>query len=185
MDFHYIADGFTFIALLTSLFVTAILLAIAARGLSASIPDKRLKGFTLIELLIVMAVITILASIALPSYKEFINKARRSDAMGALTGLAGAMQRYYTEMHDDGGVLKYTYKGATVGSGGIYPEFSPLDGATKYYKLEIRSADDSSYRLKAIPQGSQSGDKCGTLTLESNGVESVIAATATAEECWR
>ena len=41
---------------------------------------KKQRGFTLIELMIVVAIVAILASIALPAYNSSVTKSRRADA---------------------------------------------------------------------------------------------------------
>ena len=55
---------------------------------------RRSRGFTLIELMIVVAIVTVLAMIAIPSYNSQIRKSRRSEAKTALFDLAGPGERY-------------------------------------------------------------------------------------------
>ena len=67
------------------------------------------KGFTLIELVIAMAIIGILASIAYPSYLDYITRARRQDGQTALLELANQMEQYYANNN--------TYQTATIATG--------------------------------------------------------------------
>jgi type IV pilus assembly protein PilA len=46
-----------------------------------------MKGFTLIELIITVAIVGILASIAIPSYQNFVARAQTAEALGLLSGL--------------------------------------------------------------------------------------------------
>ncbi len=52
------------------------------------------KGFTLIELMIVVAIIIILASIAIPVYAKFVNRARRARVLGDFRTLQDALEAY-------------------------------------------------------------------------------------------
>lgn len=146
------------------------------------------KAFTLLEVMIVVALIAILSTLAYSSYDEAVRKARRGDAQAALTGLASAMQRYYTEQTPS------SFEGAAEGGGdegapAIFPTQSPLDGARKYYNLTINENLGSTYTLHAAPISGtdQASDKCGTLTLTSTGQRDITGAAVGVEwqDCWK
>ena len=57
-------------------------------------PTKLQTGFTLVELIIVVAIISILASIAIPAYNGYVETSKRSDAQASLMALAIAQEKY-------------------------------------------------------------------------------------------
>lgn len=52
------------------------------------------QGFTLIELMITVAVLTILVSIAVPSYRQFIVRGKRSAAQSVMMDIANREQQF-------------------------------------------------------------------------------------------
>lgn len=139
--------------------------------------------------MVVVALIAILATLGYASYAESVRKSNRGDAQSALTGLASAMQRYYTEQTPS------TYVGAAASGppgapkSGVFPSQSPIDGSNKYYNLFIQSATATAFSLRAVPISgtAQASDKCGTLTLTSTGQRDITGGDTgvTWQDCWR
>lgn len=131
-----------------------------------------MKGFHLIEMMIVIAMISILASIAFPIFTQPMTKTRRLEAESMLIKLAIALEEFHLEHQ--------SYEGATL-SELNFSEFI----ADKNYQLAIRSSTDHDYLVAAKPWGKQDeNDKaCGTLMLDSNNQKSVTGS-ARVNECW-
>ncbi|WFM70968.1 type IV pilin protein [Halomonas sp. CKK8] len=127
---------------------------------------RRSAGFTLIELMIAVAIIGILASIAIPSYQGYVERALRADAQAGLMEASQILERCYTASYQyDGGNCSSFSSDATVVS-------SP-DGN---YSINIASISSSTYEVKAIADD-RDGCSDGTMSLDHVG-------NRRPESCW-
>lgn len=133
------------------------------------------RGMTLIELMIVVALLAILGSIAVPSYQSYVTKARRADARGALTNAAQMLERCSTENPTTG----YATAACTAGF--------PFNSENGHYRLTLSPAPTvSAYTLLAAPvvgSAQASDTPCATFTLTQSGQRGVTG-TLTAAQCW-
>lgn len=56
------------------------------------------RGFTLIELMIVVAIIGVLASIAIPAYRDYTIRARMSEVLATFDAIAQGASEYHASM---------------------------------------------------------------------------------------
>lgn len=139
--------------------------------------------------MITIAIVGILASIAYPGYQDSVMKSRRADAKGVLLGLANAMERHFTETNsycDAGGAGGASTCGTGINDTGTPSIYTIPTETAKFYTVTISAVTASSYTLSSSRTGTQSTDKCGTLTLTHTGVKGVTSAASgiTAVDCW-
>ena len=133
------------------------------------------RGFTLIELMITVAIISVLAMVAVPSYFDSVRKSRRSDAIAALNQIAQAQERWRANN------ASYTND---LGSTGLNVP-APSSG---YYTLAVTAASSASYSATATAAGAQVKDtRCATLTLAASGGQFSYTSTpsGSSNQCWR
>jgi type IV pilus assembly protein PilE len=124
-------------------------------------------GFTLIELLIVIVIVGILVAIAYPSYRAWVLKSHRSDAMATLSQDQAILERCYAQT--------FTYNGACAALP-VMPQTSPQG----FYTITLTNQTATTYTLTATATGTQTLDTtCLTMS-----VNQANQKTATQAVCW-
>ncbi len=131
------------------------------------------RGFTLIEMLVVITILAILASIAVPAYDNFLTRTRRVEGKTALLEASQGLERCFTRFaaYNAAGCDTATAVAATFTS------------ESAWYLIGGQ-VNPTTYTLVATPQGGQADDtECGNFGLNEVGVKT-ITGTGTIRDCW-
>lgn len=134
---------------------------------------KKDSGFTLIELMIAVVIVGILASIALPTYQNYVIKSRRADAFDGLMNLQSKQERYRASNSRYASTLSLAGYGSTT----------TYDG---YYTLSIRSTSAVQYAIiaQAVAGKSQADDDgCTRMGILVNAANP--RGTRRPADCWK
>jgi len=124
-------------------------------------------GFSLIELMVVVAIITILAAIAYPSYTQYLIRANRSAAQAEMLDIANRQQQFL--------LTNRCYVNKTTLEATGYA--LPADISSKYdYDIVVPDPCSAGgvpfYTLTFTATGNQLSD--GNLTINSNGQKTPV-----------
>ena len=128
------------------------------------------RGFSLLELMIVVAIVAIIAAVAIPNYQEHSKNGRRATAAAALIDATSRQEQFFLD--------NKTYT-TTIIAGGLNMAVVTEGGS---YGLSVDIPTGACpvircFRVRATPQGAQVGDRCGTMTINSDRIK-------TPSGCW-
>ncbi len=136
---------------------------------------RRQRGFTLIEIMITVVIVAILAAVALPSYRSYVLRSHRADAMQALAEGQAIMERCYAQ------TFSYAAGGACTNT--VAPN-SPQG----YYQIALSNQSATSYTVTATPTvgNMQTGDtQCATMSIDqANQKIGKDTASNAQSACW-
>jgi type IV pilus assembly protein PilE len=142
------------------------------------------SGFTLIELMITVAIVSILAAVALPSFQEQVRRSQRAEGKTALLRAAQFLERNYT--------VTNAYVTDLAPLHGLAPNAVVYSGenpalAAGNYRITASNqpcGNAQCYTLTATRNGGFTDPRCGDLTLTSTGVRGRVNGTDTVDQCW-
>lgn len=97
------------------------------------------KGFTLIELMVTVGVLAIIAAVAIPAYRGYIETAKRTECFNELAAINLAQEEHFLEYN--------TYFSGERKSG----DTTLKDNSHGYYKGVYTTEDNCTYKVVAGP----------------------------------
>ena len=141
---------------------------LAGIALTGRLKSPAPLGMTLVELIIVVAVIGILLTVAVPSYRTYMLRVHRTEAVRMLLQASMCQERIHARLGNyDTSQCRFT-------------------SGQQQYQLSYSSANEQgqTYLAIATPNGAQLADACGRLSLDQNGNRSASGSVMDSLKCW-
>lgn len=137
-------------------------------------------GFTLIEVAIALAVVAITTTFAIASYRGYLLRGYRVEAVQALLAAAAEQEKFHLAYGHYGDLLD-----AVAGS---EPPGLPVASRTARgrYRLVIEAADASAFRIVALVANERDDPLCPRMSIDESGRRGALDAAGrdSADKCW-
>ena len=137
----------------------------------------RSRGFTPIELMIVVAIVAILATIALPSYQDYIRRSQLQEAFGNLADMRIKMEQFYQDNRN--------YGTNACGNDGVQRvNFAPGGNEIRFnYQCALANAGQA-YTLTATGNRERAVGHVYTLNEANAKSTTTFKGAGVARACW-
>lgn len=138
---------------------------------------ERTQGVTLIELMVVVALLAIIASIAVPNYRSYMLRSHRADATAELLRVRTAQEKFFLQNNQYADDAQLTV---------APPAGLGLNSASEhgFYTVVLDRTSPTTYVVTATATGGQTDDaQCQTYTINEAGVRSSAPYGITT--CWK
>jgi type IV pilus assembly protein PilE len=132
-------------------------------------PMARSAGTTLIEIILVVGLLALLLSLAMPGYQAYLERGRRVDAVRLLLTAAACQERQRAQK----GSFDTTRCAGNSGN--------------EFYQLAIEPAGQAVsdvFLLTAEPIKQQRHDICGSFSLDQSGTQGISGPVGKLRKCW-
>lgn len=138
-------------------------------------------GFTLIELVSALAIVAITTAIAASSYRNYLRRGHRSEAVQALLGAAVEQEKFH--------LANGRYGDRLDAASGEDPPGLPVASRTPggHYVLAVPMASAAEFRVVATAAGYGGDPACTSLSIDESGRRAATdhgGADSTAR-CWQ
>jgi type IV pilus assembly protein PilE len=132
------------------------------------------NGFSLIELMVVIAIVGILASVALPAYTDYINRGKITDAVAELSDYRVKMEQYFQDHRN------YGTAGAAC---------TPAFASSKYFTFSCTVGDPADSFVATASSiagslGAAAGDYTMTINQLNAKATTKFKGASVSKSCW-
>lgn len=145
-------------------------------------PPVTVRGFTLVEMMVVVAIISVIAAIAMPSYTNYITRANRSAAKAVMVRITDRQEQFFLDNKQYAPNLQALgYDELAMGvddNGNVVPMADP----DRIYIVAV-GITLNGYVVGGIPQLAQvqRDANCGVLIIDQAGNRS---NSGPGDNCW-
>ena len=143
----------------------------------------RQAGMTLIEVLIVVVIVTILATVAYPSYTDFVTKSKRSTGQSILMQVADRQQQFFMDNKRYAATLTALGYAADPFAIDDQGNVVAAGDASSVYQVSMNNLSAVTYTAVATPANMHAtrDTACGALSLTHAGAKT---ASTGSMSCW-